>query len=870
MITQSKKISLTVLLMVACIIVRAGYLYLDSEGKTTQIANFMNRCYVSLVMYGSLFYGNPAGEDIVFADDVKMASGKTFTGSVIGNLTGNADTVTNGVYTSRTINGLPLSSDIVINNSAGGFASKYIFCDDTIIAGSPPWHELETNADDGVVGAHHTTSLNSYVEMDRYTTSELGLTALPGGTWEFDLYAKTSSSGSPGQLKAELYRLASDGTQKGTMLASIATAIFANTIYSVQEASIFYAGTASWDATDRVGVIIYGQRTANPSATISFIHDKASGYASTLDCPVLTTHNGLNGLNQGNYIHLTATEKSNTDSAISLKHAAVTVSAPIAISTQAISLVNNAVSPATVTAIDIGALANTDTVVPTSKAVTTKLGNYLPLAGGTMVGELVGTTFDTTTASGAYQLNNVNVLWLGAGAYSTNLIGGNGGASMTHGIGTSGYYNTLFGIDAGLAITSSASTTAIGKGALSSLTSAVENTAVGARALGSVTTQYENTALGSSAGYGHTPNGDPATPQQGTFIGASTQSASDATTNETVIGYGAVGNGSNTVTIGNSDVGSLGGVFTPGGMNFGGYGRFKGWAGGGTGAAAIIGYSGGCAYVIGYNPDNSYYYPVILQGGSGSASSSSYLYVNNIGVGIGTSSLSTQLTTTGTITAGEAIRAKGGTFTGASGMALNLSSDGSHGYIGQSDLAGSTGNIYIDGYCIVITSGLTGGLYMRGFYVGDTANYITVNSSGVMYKQSSSQRYKENIKSLNIDSSKLLQLDTKSFNFKQQKNTNQIGLIAEEVADILPEIVTYEKKCDVMGEHEKKDKDGKIVINKFGKPIMEPNDTSDELVPDNVRWNAITALLIEENKRQQKLIDDLTVRIEKLEKEKVK
>ena len=60
-------------------------------------------------------------------------------------------------------------------------------------------------------------------------------------------------------------------------------------------------------------------------------------------------------------------------SAVSLKHAAVTVSAPIVLTGQAIELKNNAVSPAQVTAIDVGALANTDTVIPTSKAVTTAI-----------------------------------------------------------------------------------------------------------------------------------------------------------------------------------------------------------------------------------------------------------------------------------------------------------------------------------------------------------------------------------------------------------------------------------------------------------------------------------------------------------------
>ena len=52
---------------------------------------------------------------------------------------------------------------------------------------------------------------------------------------------------------------------------------------------------------------------------------------------------------------------------------AVTVSAPLSITGQAIKLVNNAGTPKTVTAIDIGALASSDTKVPTSKAVKTSL-----------------------------------------------------------------------------------------------------------------------------------------------------------------------------------------------------------------------------------------------------------------------------------------------------------------------------------------------------------------------------------------------------------------------------------------------------------------------------------------------------------------
>ena len=68
-----------------------------------------------------------------------------------------------------------------------------------------------------------------------------------------------------------------------------------------------------------------------------------------------------------------ATVKADSDiaDAISNSHSAVTVSAPISLSGQALSLVNDAAG--TITEIDTGALANSDTVIPTSKAVTTAI-----------------------------------------------------------------------------------------------------------------------------------------------------------------------------------------------------------------------------------------------------------------------------------------------------------------------------------------------------------------------------------------------------------------------------------------------------------------------------------------------------------------
>jgi hypothetical protein len=70
---------------------------------------------------------------------------------------------------------------------------------------------------------------------------------------------------------------------------------------------------------------------------------------------------------------------------------------------------------------------------------------------------------------------------------------------------------------------------------------------------------------------------------------------------------------------------------------------------------------------------------------------------------------------------------------------------------------------------------------------------VVVDANGVLEKQSSSKRYKENISSLEIDPAQVLQLQPVRF---QWKTTGQpdIGLIAEEVEQILPELVIYDKE----------------------------------------------------------------------------
>ena len=89
-----------------------------------------------------------------------------------------------------------------------------------------------------------------------------------------------------------------------------------------------------------------------------------------------------------------------------------------------------------------------------------------------------------------------------------------------------------------------------------------------------------------------------------------------------------------------------------------------------------------------------------------------------------------------------------------------------------------------------------------------TGDYdLQINTNGYLRKTSSSQRYKENIAALSIDSAKIYNLTAKSFKWidttDQDSNEdvtstvtvtgkNDFGLIAEEVHLELPELITYD------------------------------------------------------------------------------
>ena len=118
-----------------------------------------------------------------------------------------------------------------------------------------------------------------------------------------------------------------------------------------------------------------------------------------------------------------------------------------------------------------------------------------------------------------------------------------------------GSQNVALGGNSLVSATAGNSNTAIGYAALLNKTTSNFNTAVGFNSLANITTGFRNTAVGNDAGKftsdGTTAN---ATGNNSVFIGDSAKAQANGQDNQIVIGDGAIGNGTNTATIGNTNI----------------------------------------------------------------------------------------------------------------------------------------------------------------------------------------------------------------------------------------------------------------------------------------------------------------------------
>ena len=120
---------------------------------------------------------------------------------------------------------------------------------------------------------------------------------------------------------------------------------------------------------------------------------------------------------------------------------------------------------------------------------------------------------------------------------------------------------------------------------------------------------------------------------------------------------------------------------------------------------------------------------------------------------------------------------------------------------------------------------------IRGVTTGKNASSMLIDSNGQIGTSSSSRKYKDDIEDMADVSRKLLQLRPVTFTYKAHGSdrSTQFGLIAEEVAEVMPEIVAF-------------------------------NDNK----PETVHYHFLSSLLLNEYQRQNKLIESLESEIDQL------
>ncbi len=400
----------------------------------------------------------------------------------------------------------------------------------------------------------------------------------------------------------------------------------------------------------------------------------------------------------------------------------------------------------------------------------------------TAVGDIALNAASTVTKAGS------RFLWDDAG---NNSFAAGRGALAANTTGTS---DTALGTSALGANTTAYSNTAVGAYALLVNTTGNRNVAVGTGTLGANTTGGSNVALGRGALEDNT------TAHFNTAVGAF---ALDANTTGTLnVALGADALGSNTTANYNTAVGANA-LFsnTTGFYN----------AALGTGALSLntsgdsnvaLGFRALAANTIGTRNvalgtdalgSNTYGYKNVALGRSALAANTSA--PGNTAVG----ALALVLNTTGRLNVALGTEALGHNTTGDSNIAIgHRAGDGITGgdnniFIGHTGFAGDTYKIRIgQDQTETFIDGIAGNPTSGGIAV-------FVNSSGELGTSTSSRRFKEDIADLGAVSERLLALRPVSLRYTKQaagegERPMEYGLIAEEVAEVLPELVAYDEE----------------------------------------------------------------------------
>jgi hypothetical protein len=260
----------------------------------------------------------------------------------------------------------------------------------------------------------------------------------------------------------------------------------------------------------------------------------------------------------------------------------------------------------------------------------------------------------TNTAVGVLALNSVN----NSNGYGTGLTAVGSSALR---LNTTGYSNTAVGLNAAFNNSTASGNTALGTLSLYSNVIGSNNTALGKESLRN-NKGYRNTSIGNSSFYSLQTGDDNiaignnsgnsvlsgstnlTNSNQGIYIGTDTRAGTNSSTNEIVIGASTIGNGSNTVTIGNS---SITANYFKGSINLTGNINGGTWSGteisvskGGTGATTAAAARTNLGLVIGTDVMAANYTTTLTGDVTGSGNGSFATTVNSVG-GVSSSTIAT-------------------------------------------------------------------------------------------------------------------------------------------------------------------------------------------------------------------------------------
>lgn len=424
---------------------------------------------------------------------------------------------------------------------------------------------------------------------------------------------------------------------------------------------------------------------------------------------------------------------------------------------------------------------------------------------------------------------------------------------------TTGGYNTASGF---LCLTSNIDggfNTSIGASSMQRNTKGSGNVAIGHEALNSNTTGSDNVAVGSGAlinqsfsnGGGNWVTANVAIGKDALFFNDPASASTGV--NNTALGYNAArsnSTGHENVALGstallNNTTGSSNTVIGYAAM----FGNSFGSQNVAIGQGALYNNNGSDNAATGYGAlsNNS-------SGANNTATGVEALSGNTTGSGnvaIGANSLSANTVAGGNTSIGALSMASNisGTFNTAVGyqsLNINVSGSGNTALGFQAGpLAGATnvsnttcvGNgaaATADNQLVLGNAAVTQ-FYCYGAFVGTTAlaPNLTVLNTGQIVRSTSSRRYKKDIVPLSINTSDIYKLRPVSYG-SYTDNNRHFGLIAEEVADIIPELAYYTKEKDVV-----------------------PGSHSEKLIPDAVQYPLLSVLLLNEMQKHEQAIEQL-------------